>query len=350
MTKENQKQTLIVGANRAVCGGGPNIYDRATQGKRCYEVFFGRKEPCIGCPLEQVFFHKKRYTFNWSPFADLPEFMISLTPVLDPKGNVVEVIEEVELAGKSQMTGLLEKGLKELSVHHRQSQAQNEAREELMEEEKTLLRLAAHQMQHPLGILRGYLELFLRDPSPDNEQVLQEELKSLSSLVQNLLGMANEEKDSRDLRRANLDIVSIIRNFLAKLCNTDSCKHRVRLIADEVIYAEIDRWRFQEMIQVILENAMKYSPQGSQIIITVTEKEELIYGEVYNEGRGIAPQNLNKIFEPFFRENQEIPGAGLGLSLVKKMIERRGGKIWAESSEGKWAKIKFCVPVKAPKN
>lgn len=350
MNKENQKQTLIVGADRIVCGGGPNVYDRATKGKKCYEVLFGRAEPCVGCPLEQVFFHKKRHTFNWSPFADLPEFQVTHTPVLDEHGNVVEVIEEVELAGKSHLADLLERGLKELAVHHKQVQAKSEAREELMEEEKTLLRLAAHQMQHPLGILRGYLELFMMNPSSENEQILQEELKSLSSLVQNLLGMANEEKDSRDLRRTSFEVVEFLKVWLAKFCAQGKCLHRVQLVADHAIFMELDKWRFQEGMQVLLENAEKYSLPGAQIRVTLTQREDVVYFEVYDEGRGVAPENLNKIFEPFFRENQEIPGAGLGLSLVKKIVERRGGKIWAESAQGKWMKIKFWLPVKASKN
>ncbi len=113
---------------------------------------------------------------------------------------------------------------------------------------------------------------------------------------------------------------------------------------------ELDKWRFLEGLQVLLENATKYSSPGAQVRITLTQREDVVYFEVYNEGRGIAPGNLNKIFEPFFRENQELPGAGLGLSLVKKIIERRGGKVWAESSEGKWARIKFWIPVKASKD
>lgn len=350
MNKENQKQTLIVGADRVVCGGGPNIYDRAKKGKKCYEVLFGRTEPCVGCPLEQVFFHKKRHTFNWSPFADLPEFQISHTPVLDEKGNVVEVIEEVELAGRSQMVDIIEKGLRELSLNHKQILAQSEAREELMEEEKTLLRLAAHQMQHPLGLLRGYLELFMQNPSGENEQILQEELKALSSLVQNLLGMANEEKDARDLRYSKVGVIDLLKNWLAKFCSQGNNLHRIQLIADHEIFIELDKWRFQELMQVLLENAVKYSVPGSQVKITLTQREEVVYFEVYNEGRGVEPKNLNKIFTPFFRESQDVPGAGLGLSLVKKIVERRGGKIWAESSHGKWTKIKFWLPLRVPKD
>lgn len=344
------QKTIVVNAERVVCGAGPSVYGKKSNGKKCYEVLFGRKKPCEGCPLEKVLLQKKVHSFKWSPFSDLPAFHITQTPILDSKGNVLEVIEDVELAGRSDLINLLELGLKELSIHHQKEKKENATNKEIIEEEKTLLSLAAHQMQHPVGLLRGYLELYLQNPNKENEQVLQEELKSLSSLIQNMLGMSNNEVNSKDVRRETVEIVELMKEWLEDFCSKGKCKNRVKLIAKGPIYFYTDKWRFREGLQVLLENAVKYSSEGGLIEIKVQEKEDCLHLEIFNEGQGIAPENLKKIFDPFFRENKHVPGAGLGLSLLKKIVDRRGGKIWAESVQGSWAKIICELPKNLPKN
>ena len=102
------------------------------------------------------------------------------------------------------------------------------------------------------------------------------------------------------------------------------------------------------MYDNLLSNAIKYGYSGGKIQLEVDEDDDFVILSVFNEGQGIPRDKIDKLFKKFSRINGSgyagKKGTGLGLYICKEIIEKQGGKIWAESSEGNWAKFIFSLP------
>ncbi len=114
-----------------------------------------------------------------------------------------------------------------------------------------------------------------------------------------------------------------------------------------------DRLRLEQVLRNLGENAAKYSPEDTLVVIRVRKAGEaggLIHFSVSDQGRGIAPEHLNRLFERFYRVQDEkvsaIPGTGLGLPIARMIIEAHGGDIWAESVLGRGSTFHFTLPAR----
>ncbi len=109
----------------------------------------------------------------------------------------------------------------------------------------------------------------------------------------------------------------------------------------------IDKQQFEKAVSNLLDNAIKYSPEESKVVIRAMEKEDSILFEIRDQGIGISQEDLPHIFEYFYRCKDkvgQVTGAGLGLAIVKGIIESHGGKIWAESVPGEGTSFFFTIP------
>jgi two-component system sensor histidine kinase VicK len=111
---------------------------------------------------------------------------------------------------------------------------------------------------------------------------------------------------------------------------------------------EIDEDKVTQVLYNIISNAMKYSPEGGRIVFKVKEKDTEIVVSISDEGVGIPKNNLDKIFDRFYRvdkaRTRKLGGTGLGLAIAKEMVTAHGGRIWATSVEGKGTTIYFTLP------
>ncbi len=126
-----------------------------------------------------------------------------------------------------------------------------------------------------------------------------------------------------------------------------SHKINIELCDTKIIYG--DRNRIGQVITNLISNAIKYSPEASNILITSVIESNKIKIGVQDHGIGIPPSQLKNVFDRFFRitgDNREtFPGLGLGLFISKEIIKRHNGEIFAESAEGKGSKFCFLLPV-----
>jgi two-component system phosphate regulon sensor histidine kinase PhoR len=109
----------------------------------------------------------------------------------------------------------------------------------------------------------------------------------------------------------------------------------------------IDKQQFERAASNLLDNAIKYSPEDSEVVIRAMEKEDSVLFEIRDQGHGISQEDLPHIFEFFYRckdKADQVAGAGLGLAIVKGIIESHGGKIWAKSVLGKGTSFFFTIP------
>lgn len=121
-----------------------------------------------------------------------------------------------------------------------------------------------------------------------------------------------------------------------------------RYIPDTSYFVEIDTDKLTQVIDNIISNALKYSPDGGNIRFGFTVQENMLKVMVSDDGMGIPKENVTKIFDRFYRvdraRSRAMGGTGLGLAIAKEMIEAHGGKIWAESEEGIGTTIFFTLP------
>ena len=207
---------------------------------------------------------------------------------------------------------------------------------------KDLIADISHQTKTPITNLSLYISLLEDDPKDEYLEIIKYELNKLEFLIQNLVKSSRLESDIISLQKhqANLkDIVEdALREFKVILSEKDIS---INLKDEDLIFNLDERW-LKEAIHNLVDNAIKYSPNGSTINISVY-KSYLNYNlDIENVCKNLSEETLPKIFERFYRGKNSVSkdGLGLGLFIAREIIERHGGNIRASLDENR---IKFSV-------
>ncbi|MFH0831215.1 MAG: ATP-binding protein [Parcubacteria group bacterium] len=208
---------------------------------------------------------------------------------------------------------------------------------------------ASHELRTPLTALRTEIEVALRNPNlqlPDAKQLLQsnlEELNKLDLLTDGLLRLARLGSDNKDLRETPLaDVVS---QALARVKPMAEHKQIVLTYADSKSLAKIkgDQTSLVELIVILLDNAIKFSPSDSAVRLTLAEHGRHAIVSVSDQGPGIAAQDLPHIFDRFYRadksRSQKTPGYGIGLSIAKSIADLHAAELKATSTLGQGSRF-----------
>lgn len=207
---------------------------------------------------------------------------------------------------------------------------------------KDLIADISHQTKTPITNLSLYISLLEDDPKDEYLEIIKYELNKLEFLIQNLVKSSRLESDIISLQKhqANLkDLVEdVLREFKVILSEKDIS---INLKDEDLIFKLDERW-LKEAIHNLVDNAIKYSPNGSTIDIRVY-KSYLNYNlDIENECKDLSEETLPKIFERFYRGKNSVSkdGLGLGLFISREIIEKHGGNIRAFLDENR---IKFSV-------
>jgi two-component system sensor histidine kinase BaeS len=217
---------------------------------------------------------------------------------------------------------------------------------------KTMVADVAHELRTPLTNLRGYLE-GLSDgvipPTRPTFEMLQEEALRLVKLVDDLGQLSKAEAARAFLDRRELFLPETINQMLGLYRPQFEAKE----IAIETRFAQgaervkADRGKVLQAVRNLVENAWKYTPQGGWVTVATEPVAEGVRVVISNSGPGIAEADLPFVFERFFRgdrsRSRERGGAGIGLAIVKELIEAHGGRVGAESSGGE-TRVWFILP------
>jgi signal transduction histidine kinase/GAF domain-containing protein len=228
--------------------------------------------------------------------------------------------------------------------------------------------IVSHELRTPLTSILGYTELLLnREFSPDERaqfiNTVYVEAGRLSQLVEDLLNFSRLEAGKVTLSPWVTSLYTIVYELTTQL-NTQLQRHRLLLqLPEQLPPVYIDRDKIKQVIFNLLTNAIKYSPAGGEITLAIRELREdelpadhprgrwVLVG-VYDQGIGIAPEDLLRIWERFYRvdntNTRRIGGTGLGLSITKALVELHGGRIWVESRLREGSRFSFTLPVATP--
>jgi PAS domain S-box-containing protein len=230
------------------------------------------------------------------------------------------------------------------------------AKEQLAEANQTqrnFISLVGHEFRTTLTSIQGFSEL-LRDEEFNVKEVkeyaddIYQDAMRLSRMLNDLLDLERMQSGKVTMRTEPTDLNAIIQD-VAERSRSISPKHTINIQLDKRISPfEGDRDKLIQVTMNLLSNAIKYSPDGGAITIQSQLEDSLIHISIQDEGIGIPPDAIEKLFTPFNRihtdKTQHIQGTGLGLSIVRQIIEMHHGKVWVESVLGKGSTFHFTLP------
>ena len=218
---------------------------------------------------------------------------------------------------------------------------------------KNLVIDVAHELRTPLTNIRGYLEGLsdgVVSPSKETFESLHEETLRLANLIEDVLQLTRADASQGTLRRKRFDHRDLVREVLGLFEPKFAAKGIVveTMFSDAEGQIPADPEKLSQVLSNLLENAWQYTPYGGKFMITTERLSDRIKMVFANTGEGIAEEDLPFIFERFYRgeksRSREHGGAGIGLAIVKELIEAHGGGVGAESSSSE-SRVWFTLPV-----
>jgi signal transduction histidine kinase len=220
-----------------------------------------------------------------------------------------------------------------------------------------LISTLAHEMRTPLTSIKGYSTALLMEEatfSPETQweflQIIDEECDVLQDLIHDLL-----ESSIIDAGLLRLEPQPVRLPHLTQSVTDDIANHtqKHRFLVDfpsRFPIVDADPQRITQVLRNLLDNAVKYSPQGGLVVVRGEVCEDEVVVSVADQGVGIAPEHLNRLFEKFFRVEsglgRHVVGSGLGLPIAQTIVESHGGRIWAESQVGQGTTLYFTLPLR----
>jgi len=235
----------------------------------------------------------------------------------------------------------------------------NRTASELLRQRELSLRFVssiAHDLRNPLSALA----LAARPGKPDRPLPPEEKLRSrfelisrqanrLNRLVEDLLDTTRIEAGRLSLEQEEHDLTALVRDAI-ELSRAFATDHEVVVsLPDRPVWSRCDETRVSQVLNNLISNALKYSPGGGTVQVTLTEAGELAWIAVADKGIGIPESERESIFEPYRRSSNtrgEIPGTGLGLSVARRIVVAHGGTIEVESEVGRGSTFRISLPRK----
>jgi two-component system sensor histidine kinase VicK len=232
-------------------------------------------------------------------------------------------------------------------------------REKIVERLKTeFVSLAAHQLRTPLSAIKWSLKMLLEEDmgklKREQAEILEKTYQSnerMIALINDLLNVARIEEGRFIINPTSVEMEKICRAVISALEGTFKMRGlELSFIKPKgkISQVAVDEEKMTMAIQNLLDNAMKYTPKGGKVVLSLEETSEGIIVTVKDTGIGIDKEDQNRVFTKFFRAQEAVltepAGTGLGLYMVRNIIESHGGRIWFESKPGKGSNFHFILP------
>jgi len=228
--------------------------------------------------------------------------------------------------------------------------------EDLSRLKDEFLSIASHELRTPVTSIKGYTQLaktLIRERDLETSEeyldIALDQIDRMSRLILELLDVSRIETGRLEIRREAIDWTTFVRELVHRHHTAVTDRRFHVNIPDAHPTVTGDRDRLEQVIGNLLENAVKYSPDGSEINVDVHERDGQVITSVCDRGIGIPPDEISQVSERFHRGRQvsstNYGGLGLGLYITRQIVERHGGTIWVESKEGSGTTFSFSLPV-----
>jgi two-component system CheB/CheR fusion protein len=282
------------------------------------------------------------------------EPMVDLELPFKQKGAVVRLLclNARRISGDSDRVALILLSIEDVT----ETRAKAETLREGSRRKDEFLAMLAHELRNPLGPITHAVHL-LRRGSPDAPrlyEMIERQTARLVRLVDELLDVARISRGLIELKREPVDLVTIVRNAVeASRSRLDQREHTLSLsLVEKAVCVDGDAVRLEQVISNLLENAIKYTNPGGQLFVSLTEAGGDAVLSVADNGIGIQSDALERIFDLFTQVDSSLArsggGLGLGLTLVRRVLEMHGGRIEAHSAgAGKGSEFVVRIPLLA---
>jgi len=221
--------------------------------------------------------------------------------------------------------------------------------EEMREE---FLATAAHEFKTPLAVVKAYAQLMRRRGQGDRAalDVIDRQVERLTRMVRQLLEVSRFRLGGAELRRERFDLGALLAE-IADGVQTQADGRRI-VVAPSPVVVLGDRDRVGHVIASLLENAVRFSPQGGDVEASLARRGEDAVVSVRDRGLGIPAERQARVFERYYRAHagtaQDYGGLGIGLDMSREIVARHGGRIWFESAPGQGSTFFFSLPLPPP--
>lgn len=214
--------------------------------------------------------------------------------------------------------------------------------------------VAAHELKTPVAIMKGYAQALLRAPEvipPPRQRMLDSINRGadrIDRIVKDLLDISRLHIGRLEISMESIDLPELTEDVVSRLALV-APKHHIRVVSAEPVVVQGDRDRLEQVLVNLIDNAIKYSPQGGNIDVKVAVRNREAVVSVRDHGVGIPKEKQGHIFERFYRAHADTPydygGMGVGLYISREIISQHGGRMWFESEEGKGSTFSFSLPL-----
>ncbi|WEG12811.1 cell wall metabolism sensor histidine kinase WalK [Pullulanibacillus sp. KACC 23026] len=228
--------------------------------------------------------------------------------------------------------------------------------EQIEEERRDFVANVSHELRTPLTTMKSYLEALLDGALDDRALaekflgVAQTETDRMIRLVRDLLQLSKLDSRDESIKKERTNFITFFQAIIDRFefSKTQSIEF-IRKLPKRAVYVSIDPDKMTQVIDNVISNAIKYSPEGGSITFRVVTKGQHLVVSIKDEGVGIPEENVSRIFDRFYRvdraRSRKLGGTGLGLAIAKEIVNAHSGDIWAESEWTKGTTISFTLPL-----
>lgn len=310
------------------------------KGRYCEDVFGCRVDGRLSCgdrcPFSKVFEEAeplRDHSFQFGATGEDPRWISgAYGPVRDDKGEIVLAVGAFRDITKSK---------------------------EIEQLQHDFVSIVSHELRGPLTAIKGFIKTLLKKQDrlpPETQQdfleTINQQADRLNQLVEDLLNVSRIESRRLKMTLTDVDLAGMAKMLLADF-QTKWGDHQITIEAETGLPAvRADEKKVEEILINLIDNAVKYSPAGGPVKVSMWTSHESVEVAIEDSGIGMAPEDTMKLFQKFHRiattETQDIGGTGLGLYIVKSLVEAHGGNIIVTSAPGVGSTFTFSLPLRGP--
>ncbi len=254
------------------------------------------------------------------------------------------------------MLAALEESASELQKRYEQEKGLRQEVETEMRRRVEFTRALVHELKTPVTPVLAASELLLEESQGKNilnlAQIIHRGGLNLNRRIDELLDLARSEIGTLELNRIPMDVKQKMKDIVndAMPLARDKEQHLTLELSRSLPTISVDADRFTQVVQNILNNALKFTPDGGTITVRGRVDEANVVIEVQDTGHGLTKEQQDRLFDPYHRlpgDRERFSGLGLGLALSKRFVELHGGKIWVKSRRGHGSTFGFSIPIES---
>ncbi len=215
--------------------------------------------------------------------------------------------------------------------------------------------IASHELRHPVALLSGFTETLGEHGSDMDEPTRKEVVESIkhaaeriSRMVMGLIDISLMERERFQITKRPVDVVALAEGVLREMRFKVQGREFGIEPTGEAMECEVDPERIHDLLVILLDNAVKYSPDGGAVEVAIEGSEQEVTVSVLDRGIGVPPEHRDKLFRRFYQveeaHHHSTPGLGLGLYLARQIVAAHGGRLWYEPREGGGSVFRFTLP------